>query len=276
MPLANGLNAETRRFWYELRKGGVITELNIKTRRPLRDIADVEEYVASRATAVIAASKHIRQELLTAGIQREKIYIIHNAIEDYWFESPPQQFMPEPSLIFLGRLGSDVFTLKLKGLDRLIHLYRHFPRTRKLIFCITKKKRLISWLKSEISNLKVFQNVRKDKLPGLLRPFCGGVLFIPSRYEGFSLSLVEGMSQGLVPVVYPVGIAPEIIRNGKNGFLVSSQTEAIKKVQQLFANTHLRKRLSIEAFRTSQQFTSQLITKRLIEIYKSIMRSKNR
>lgn len=275
VPLASGLDVTTRGIWYKLKKQGAIAELNIKMRRPLRDIADIEEYVASRATAVIAASEHVRQELLAAGVQREKIYVIYNAIEDYWFESPSQQFMPKPSLVFLGRLGGDVFTLKLKGLDRLIHLYQRFPDIRKSTFCITTNKPLITWLRSEISNHDLYTNVQKDKLPDLLKPLRGSILFIPSRYEGFLLSLIEGMSQGLIPVVYPVGIAPEIIRNGKNGFLVSSQTEAIERVEQLLADAHLRKRLSIEASKTSQQFTSRLITKRLIEIYESIMRSRS-
>lgn len=268
-PSANGLENTTRGIWYILKKQGAINELNVRTRRPLHDIADIEEYVASRAAAVIAVSKYVRQELLAAGVQEKKIHLIHNAIEDYWLEMPAQKFAPEPGLVFLGRLGSDSFTLKLKGLDRLIHLYQCFPHIKKLTFCMTTTKSLIAWLRSEVPNHTVFTNVQKDKLPALLRPLRGSVLFIPSRYEGFSLSLVEGMSQGLVPVVYPVGIAPEIISNGENGFLVSSQAEAIKKTEQLLANTSLRERLSVEASKTSQQFSSNVIAKKLVELYNS-------
>ena len=34
------------------------------------------------------------------------------------------------------------------------------------------------------------------------------------------------MSQGIIPVAYPVGVAPEIITDNKNGFLARNQKEA--------------------------------------------------
>jgi hypothetical protein len=112
-PLANNMEKATKKIWYGLKKAGVIKELNIQTRRPLRDIADIEEYVATRATAVIATSENVRQELLASGVPLENIHLIHNAIEDYWFDSPTQEFSSSPGIVFLGRLGSDAFTLKL-------------------------------------------------------------------------------------------------------------------------------------------------------------------
>ncbi|MCR4334213.1 MAG: glycosyltransferase family 4 protein [Patescibacteria group bacterium] len=270
-PMANKLENGCKKIWYRLKKDGVISELNIKTRRPMRDIADIEEYVASRATAVVATSENVRTELLTSGVKKEKIQLIHNAIEDYWLEPSGQDFAPEPSLVFLGRLGGDAFTLKLKGLDRLINFYQHFPNVPKITFCMTKNQKLTTWLHTKISHSTVFSNTGKDKLPELIRPLRGSILFIPSRYEGFSLSLIEGMSQGLVPIVYPIGVAPEIIKNGENGFLVTSQAEAIEKAGQILKDKNLRESLSIGAMETSKQFSSNIIAKKLIELYKSIM-----
>ena len=104
---------------------------------------------------------------------------------------------------------------------------------------MTKNKNLISWFLENVPNHFLFANTVKYKIPSVVANLRGSILFIPSRYEGFSLSLVEGMSQGLVPVVYNVGVAPEIIKNGENGFLVSSQAEAIEKVQLLLSNETL-------------------------------------
>jgi glycosyltransferase involved in cell wall biosynthesis len=41
----------------------------------------------------------------------------------------------------------------------------------------------------------------------------------PTEYEGFSLALVEAMGCALPVVVTAVGAAPDLIRNGENGFL---------------------------------------------------------
>ncbi|MFA5072169.1 MAG: glycosyltransferase family 4 protein [Candidatus Paceibacterota bacterium] len=265
----NGLNLEIRKTWLQLKKQGAISG-NLKPLRPLRDIADIEEYVAKKATAVIATSENVKKELIDMGVKEEKIHLIYNAIEDYWFEEKNQGFASEPNIVFLGRLGNDFFTLKLKGLDRLVNLYQHFPQVKKITFCMTSKRNLINWLNSKIPNHTVFANVQKDKIPNLLSPLRGSILFISSRYEGFSLSLIEGMSQGLVPVVYPVGVAPEIIINGENGFLVNSQAEAIEKVKVLLSDESLRKKISIEASKTAQQFSGIAIVQKLVNLYKSI------
>jgi len=270
-PLANNIERSTRKVWYMLKKYGAIGELNLKTRRPLRDIADIEEYVASRATGVIATSEKVKQELLAAKVPAENIYLIHNAIEDYWFDTEPSQLAEKLSIVFLGRLGSDAFTLKLKGVDRLVHIYQQFPDVQKVIMCITVNKPLLSWLRSEIKNHSLFSNIQKDKIPSLMDPLCGSVLFIPSRYEGFSLSLIEGMSRGLIPVIYPVGVAPEIIRNGENGFIVTSQAEAIEKTELILKDVELRRLLSGEAIKTAKQFSSNVIAQKLVDLYEILV-----
>lgn len=269
-PTAGHLERDSRETWYHLKKEGAIKELNVATRKPIQDIAEIEEYTAARATACIATSKNVARELTSMGVKQKKIHLIHNAIEDYWFDGHHQEIVRQPSIVFLGRLGGDAFTLKLKGVDRLIHLYNKFPNIKKVTFCMTDNKMLATWMRSEISHHTLAVNVMKDRLPELLRPLCGSVLFIPSRYEGFSLSLIEGMSQGLIPIVYRVGVAPEIIHNGYNGFLVDSQEEAISRTAELLSNNELRAKLSFQAAMTAQRFAGDSIAENLVNLYKYI------
>lgn len=271
-PLANNIENGCKKVWYKLKKDGVIKELNIKTRKPLRDIADIEEYVASKANAIIATSENVRKELISYGVKSEKIHLIHNAIEDYWFDNKNLKIIENPNIVFLGRLGNDAFTLKLKGFDRLIHLYQKFPNVPKTTFCMTISKAILSFLEDKVQNHNLHENVKKDEIPTLLAPLCGSILFISSRYEGFSLSLVEGMSQGLIPVTYSVGIVPEIIVNGENGYIVSSQNEAVEKINLILSDRTLRERLSKEAQKTSEQFSSNKIAKKLIKLYESVIK----
>lgn len=275
-PLANKMEKATKKIWYKLRKSGVINELNIKTRRPLRDIADMEAYVASRVTAVIATSEHVRNELIVAGVPEKNIHLIHNAIEDYWFDTNPviNQQALAPAIVFLGRLGSDAFTLKLKGLDRLIDVYQKFPNIPKYTFCISINKKLMSWMRSGFQNHYLYANIKKDLIPPLLAPLCGNILFIPSRYEGFSLSLIEGMSQGLIPVMYKVGVAPEIIKNRENGFLVSSQDEAFACISRIINDSSLRAQMSSQAIITASKFRGSVISKKLATLYSSLIPEK--
>ncbi len=43
------------------------------------------------------------------GIDEGKIHLIHNAIEDYWFNNEKLDFIEEPNIVFLGRIGGDAF-----------------------------------------------------------------------------------------------------------------------------------------------------------------------
>jgi glycosyltransferase involved in cell wall biosynthesis len=167
-------------------------------------------------------------------------------------------------------MGNSVFDLKLKGVDRLIDIYRNFENIKKTTICMTKNKNLTSWMMNSIKNHFLFVNIKKDKIVGIIKKLRGGILIIPSRYEGFSLSLIEGMSQGLVPVIYSVGVAPEIIRNGENGFIISSQEEAISKIDLLLSNYKLRNKCSIEAEKTAKLFSSDKIASKLIRLYKNV------
>ena len=262
--------SEERLIWHELRDLGIISGLEIETFRPLRDIADMEKLVATRVTRCIAASENVKDELIDMGVLPERIRVIHNAIENYWFEKRELPVASEPHIVFLGRLGGDVFTLKLKGLDRLIGLYRSFPNIPKTTICMTTNKKLKEWLKVAFPIHHMYVNMRKDIIPGILSRRYGSILFISSRYEGFSLSLIEGMSQGLVPISYPVGVAPEIIVDGENGFLVSSNEEARERAKELLSNPDKRIAMAEAARKTSTKFRSNVIADKLLKLYRDI------
>ena len=257
-------------IWHELRDLGIISGLELETFRPLRDIADMEKLVATRVTRCIATSEHVKGELIDMGVSPERIKVVHNAIENYWFEREESPVVSDPHIVFLGRLGGDVFTLKLKGLDRLIGLYRSFPDIPKTTICMTTNKKLKEWLRVTFPIHYMHTNIRKDLIPDVLSCRYGSILFISSRYEGFSLSLVEGMSQGLVPISYSVGVASEVIKNGENGFLVSSNEEAQERVRDLISNPEKRLAMAGAARKTAEQFRSGAIADKLLELYREI------
>ena len=259
------------RAWYRgFFKSGIIPELDFKTFRPLEDSADIEELVALRADACVATSHKVKEELMAAGVSEEKIHVIHNAIEDYWFATTPPQVPAPPHLVFLGRLGGDVFTLKLKGFARLVNLYNAFPDTPKTTVCMTVNKPLKEWMRVAFSNHHLFVNLRKDLIPGVLQPRYGSILLLTSRYEGFSLSLIEGMSQGLVPVAFPVGVVPELIQNGVNGYIVETTEEAEARVRELLADEPKRLAMARAARESVVQFKSERIAEELLALYYSL------
>src|SRR3989344_147431 len=136
---------------------------------------------------------------------------------------------------------------------------------------MSKKKKLGQWMKNNIPNHSIIANAIKDTIPSLLNQCAGGVALLPSRYEGFSLSLIEAMSQGLVPISFSVGVAPEIIRNGENGFIVHTIEEAEEKIKLVLNNVALRCRLALAARESSKQFRSDTMIEKTLVIYSKIL-----
>ncbi|NOK05029.1 MULTISPECIES: glycosyltransferase family 4 protein [Myxococcus] len=67
-------------------------------------------------------------------------------------------------------------------------------------------------------HVRVVPRYPRAELPRLLRD--EEVLFFPSHSEGFGMALVESMASGLTPVSTPVGVAPQVVRDGETGWLV--------------------------------------------------------
>lgn len=274
VPATRRLPKEERAVYKELVKMGIISEYDLQTFRPMEDVADIEAITGAEAAACVATSAIVRDELVSMGVAPERVHVIHNAIEEYWFLPRREAGLQQPHLVFLGRLGSDVFTLKLKGFSRLVNFYRAFPQIPKTTICMTSNRKLKDWLRVAFPKHSMFVNLRKDLIPGALAQLYGSILFLPSRYEGFSLSLAEGMSQGLVPIAYPVGVVPELIQNGVNGFIVTSQEEACARARELLADEGLRLAMARAAKASVESLRGDRIAGELMNLYQNLRRDR--
>ena len=270
-PETNHLNRKFQSIFNSLKKDKVLKSLNLKSRKSLRDISDIQFFVASKSNRVIAASKKVKEELVKYGhVAQNNILVIHNAIEDYWFENPLAP-LDNIKLVFLGRIGNSAFTWKIKGLDRLVYIYNKFPNLKKVSIVLTRNSKIAPWINKNVPNHTSKFNLTRDKIHETIHSYRGDISLMTSRYEGFSLSLIETMSQGLIPIAFPVGIAPEIIVNGKNGYLVNTTQEAVSRINEILNDDELRKKLSIGAYKTSLQFKADILAEKLVTLYKTIL-----
>lgn len=273
-PRTRFLEMKLRNIWSFLKKNEVIDELNIRTRRPLQDIAEIETFVAKKADCVIATSEIVKKDLIEVGVAPEKIHVVWNSIEDYWFEESPIKELAPVGIVYLGRIGGDVFTMKLKGLDRMVYIWNRFKSVPKTTIAMTSSGKLSSWIRTAFDNHSAFTNLRKEKIKEKLSNMRGQVFINPARYEGFCLSMIESMSQGLIPVSFRVGVAPEIIKNGENGYVVNSLEEMEKAIKEINSNDELRDKLSRNAIETAQNFQAEKMTKKLMEVYEKVLADK--
>lgn len=95
------------------------------------------------------------------------------------------------------------------------------------------------------------------------------VMVMTSRYEGFPMTLLEGMGNGLPLVSFDVPTGPdEIIENGENGYLLSSSDieGMTDRLLEVIGNQELRKKLSHGSCTKASMFTEEGIIKQWLEI----------
>ena len=103
---------------------------------------------------------------------------------------------------------------------------------------------------------KLQESIYKNKLEGSvkligfqddIKSFLNAIdIFVfPSLWEGFGFALVEAMAERKVPIAFDLTSNPEIITNGKNGFLVDPKNfeEFADKIKLLANNPDKRKEI---------------------------------
>jgi glycosyltransferase involved in cell wall biosynthesis len=260
----------------KLEKSGQLYLEELRPRMALKLLSKIEKRVALKSAGNIACSLGVAQELVEMGVPAEKVKIIYNALSPEWLTTPvARSIKKEPEIVFIGRLGRNKFELALKGFDRLIGILDRLPKVTKRLFLASENMNLPDLLCDYIPDVYCYSNVRPHQLIIKLGGVFGDILLLTSRYEGFSLSLIQGMSRGTIPVTFPCGIAPEIIRNGENGYIVNSPAEALRCIRTIQADPILRAKLATNAIKMAKKFTPAKMAKAHLTLYKEI-KSKSR
>lgn len=157
---------------------------------------------------------------------------------------PPLPRDPMPAFIFWGRLNAQ------KGLDRSLDIFAriHSVRHDATMRLIGPDGGQEAALRSQVADLGIQDAVtfegamtRKD----LINAARSAAFFLQtSRDEGMSVSVVEAMQAGLVPVVTPVGEIAHYCRDGENALIVTDDAATADRALELLDDPPAYHRLS--------------------------------
>ncbi len=91
----------------------------------------------------------------------------------------------------------------------------------------------------------------------------------PKLAEHFGITTVEAMASECIPIVYNGGGLTEIVEDGKNGYLWSTQEELIEKTKNVLMNQTMRR----QAIEKAKDFDVQAFCDAFDEVLKNLFRT---
>ncbi|HYY44118.1 MAG TPA: glycosyltransferase family 4 protein, partial [Actinomycetota bacterium] len=241
--------------------------------RVLKSAGSALELIAARrAGAVIVITERLKELLKEDGIPAERIHVIPSGVKRSLFRGPfkdPAPELPRPRVLFVGRLAPQ------KGLfDLMAAVPRIDERTHILLVGDGPDRRA---LEKDIrrrglgERVHITGFVRHDCVPSYLAH--ADVLVLPSRYEELGCILVEAMQLGLPMVATRTGGIPEVIEDGRNGFLVPPQDplKLAESVNSILSNPALARRLGEQAGASACLYDWDQLGHRVLDIYRSVL-----
>jgi len=182
--------------------------------------------VFERSYGLIALTNHMKSQMRK--FTKHEIVVIPNGINIKKYGRKPSI---RGHLIFVGRL------VKGKGVDTILRAMPLMPQERLVIIGDGPQRKELKASAKQLGiedRTKFKGTLSKDRVAAELKS--SGIFVFPTLSEGFPTVLLEAMVYGLPIVTTDVCGLSEIIKNGRNGFLITPNQPnelkgAIKKIR---------------------------------------------
>lgn len=191
------------------------------------------------------------------------IRTIHHGIDIKQFDFQPE---PEDYLLFFGRIHHD------KGAREALEIARACNKKLILAGIIQDEAYYHEYVEPHLDNYNAVYvgSVGPVQRNQLLGKACA--LLHPVNFnEPFGLSVIESMACGTPVVAFDKGSMPELIENGKNGFLVKMVEDAIDAVAHIKDIDRACCRRHVQ-----QHFTVKRMVEEYIRVYETVLEKTKR
>ncbi len=162
-----------------------------------------------------------------------------------------------PTIVYAGRLSKEKGVLELPEIVGQIR--KNHPELRLMIAGTGPEEKT---LKEQMPEADFLGWVDKADLPGLYSS-CD-LLLLPSKFDTFSLVVLEAMSCGLPVIAYKAKGPKDIIIDNKNGFLVKSRDDFAEKASTYLKTPESHAPMRREAIRRAQEYSARDIMTQLL------------
>ena len=197
-------------------------------------------------------------------------YVIYGGVDTSKFY--PLDSKKENKVLFVGRI------LPIKGIDILIRAVQKLDADLYVAGTLrNSEKKYFEFLKSLDTNNKTIFKVNYSQEEIALHYNSALVTVLPSRTETMGLVLLESMACGTPVICTNIGGMPEIVENGKTGFVVPpNDPKALEeKIRYFLDNPDESKRMGMYARKiVLEKYTWDAVAIRCLEAYAELFEKK--
>lgn len=202
----------------------------------------------AKADCVITLSDEISSELRRHGVSQEQMRFVPNGVELDGAPAPVQGLKAGPTVLVAGRLSDE------KGLDDLLHAWpavrERVPDAQLVLLGDGPMEHELRQLARTLGveeSVAFGGNVPSDVVRAHLAAV--QVFALPSRHEGMSNSLLEGMAAGRACLVSDTPANAAMVRHGVDAltFRTADPADLAAKLSELLSDARLRERLGAAA-----------------------------
>ncbi len=218
------------------------------------------------ADNIIAVSNYTKTSILDYFKLDKEVYVIHNGIDTNKFKPMKIKINDKRfKLLFVGNLT------ERKGVDLLPKIMKELEEKEFVLFYTSGLRTQIP----EDFNLSNMIPLGRLSEEDLIKEYnkCNSLLF-PTRLEGFGYAVAEAMACGKPVISTNCSSIPEIVENGKNGFLckIDDVDDFVEKIKILKKDKRLRENMGLKnKEKVIKKFSIHKMGERYIELYKKMV-----
>lgn len=216
----------------------------------------------------LVASQFTKRTLTDFGIASERIAVVPYGTDLNKFS--PIRRQPRPSggplrLLFVGTLG------QRKGIKYLLQALEMFPPGAVELTACGRPVDNLSLFTGSRMPIRLYPSITDE---GLLQAYRNADLFVfPSLAEGFGHVLLEAMASGLPILSTDRTAAPDLIRNGAEGFLVKAgcSSDLAAHIQKFLDRPAMLDVMGSAARKRAELFTWERFRRGVVEYVESAL-----
>lgn len=215
----------------------------------------------------LVASSFTKQTLVENGVAAENVHVIPYGIdlERFIARKEPSSAGRPLQLLFVGRL------VQRKGIKYLLETLQFLPAGSVELTVIGRPVDDLGWLRNSRVPIRLRESVNFTEL---LQAYQEADVFVfPSLAEGFGHVLLEAMACGLPVISTTRTAAPDLIRDGQEGFVVApgDSAQLALAIEEFLRHPDRVRSMGEAARQRAQLFNWPRFRKQLIEVVTAIL-----